>query len=485
MDDLPELPFEKVLSYLSLGDRLKARAVSRDWRKKFDIYPVKSLCYSDRPLGFISKKRQLVNGAFARNFVSSTRFAMFFRTFRRSILSNLKNLRLVDLDLKKVLLTKTLNAFGQLEELTIIRFRQSYSGRLTEFGKLTLPMLTSLQLENVQLENVEGIGEMTLDAPRLRKIRLVECLRLDLVIVHRESVERLLTDELQYTDVTTLKNLQYFYHYHYHFRPKIDRTFLSGLEQLKEVHVYSSEHADRLFEQKQRYGRTDLKIYLWGLLLNDPDDPAIDSLFECLDEDEEALIELASNPSRLADEIPFKESLSYPATNRVDPEVAIDIVSKFTGLTWFTVNGPVQDIERFLNILKNLPNIPNLVLWDDHPQDLFDRLPEHSALQELSINSAPSNLEFLRRLKDLKNLDVDCSVDVELIRNLFQELPFLSYFVFKFNNKHAAIDVIRDSGWTHRKGFEVSCDSKRAKVPDLEAAIQFFVESEPRASGQS
>ena len=36
MDDLPELPFEKVLSYLSLGDLIKSRAVSRRWYHKID-----------------------------------------------------------------------------------------------------------------------------------------------------------------------------------------------------------------------------------------------------------------------------------------------------------------------------------------------------------------------------------------------------------------------------------------------------------------
>ena len=39
-----------------------------------------------------------------------------------------------------------------------------------------------------------------------------------------------------------------------------------------------SENVSRLFDQKQQYGRFDLKIYLYGLLLNSADDPMITHL---------------------------------------------------------------------------------------------------------------------------------------------------------------------------------------------------------------
>ena len=97
--DLPELPLEKMLSYLSLEDLIKSRAVSRRWHKTIDSFKVKSLCYSSHPSGFIFGKSRLVSGAFARNFISSTRFASFFNTFGQTILSNLKHLRLCDLHL--------------------------------------------------------------------------------------------------------------------------------------------------------------------------------------------------------------------------------------------------------------------------------------------------------------------------------------------------------------------------------------------------
>ena len=124
MDDLPKLPFEQILSYLSLKDRLKLSAVSRSCHQKIDSYRVNSLCYSERPAGCILGKSRLVGGAFVQNFISSTRFESFFNAFSRSTLSNLKHLRLCDLslDLKtKTAFNRILKLFGQLEQLDIIR----------------------------------------------------------------------------------------------------------------------------------------------------------------------------------------------------------------------------------------------------------------------------------------------------------------------------------------------------------------------------
>ena len=476
MDDLPELPFEQVLSYLNLEDRLKARAVSRSWRKKFDCYPVKTLCYSDRPLGFIHGKNRWVSGTFAQNFISCTRFPTFFDTFGQTILSTLKRLRLcaLDLDEQNETFAPTLNSFDQLEELSIIRFNLSVMLSETQF-ELNLPMLTSLQLEDVR-----EIEQLTLNAPRLKQIRLVNCNRLSLVVVHGESVERLLADCFEYTALKNLKNLQYLYLEYY---PATDSTLLSSLDQLKEIHTIGRDRGQvaNLLRQKQRYGRADLKIYLYGLLLNGPDDPAIRFLPPYT---QELFVQLAENSSRLPDEIPFYQNLNYSAIEDVAPGLQADILKRFTGLYEVTVYSPVKDIQRFLALLKNLKSIVKLTFLCDQPQDLFDRLPEPLAVQWLIIYDAPADLEFLRRMKQLNDLDVRCSIDVELVRKFFEELPFLLVLSFQHNNKLAIIEDFKDSGWTQSGPFQVWCGEKSAEVPDLEAAIQFIVRSEPQENAQ-
>ena len=450
MDDLPDLPFEQVLSYLRLEDRLKARTVSRGWRKKFDSYPVKSLCYAGRPLGFIEIKRRLVSGAFVSNFIFSTKFDSFFNAFSSTILSNLKRLRFYDLGLEElnaVAFASTLNSFGQLEELGLFEIYGNGFDQIIEL-ELNLPMLTSLQLERV-LE----IEELTLNAPRLQMVRVERCSNLSLVIVHGESVECLLTDWFGYTEVKKLKNLQQI---HSGTRSAISSTLLYDLDQLKEFHTMERDQVADLFEQKQRYGRMDLKIYYWGFLLNSPDD------------------QLTGNLSSLTAWMPLYNNFNYSETERCANFV--QTLGRLTDLNRCAIDDPVQDIERFLCFLKKFQNIVELFFGSAQPQDLFDQLPDHSAIQKLTILRAPSDLEFLFRLKHLNFLNVRCSLDAKQIRKIHDELPFLSHFEFDFNKMSATIEVTRDSGWTHPERYRVWYGTY-AEVPDLEAAIQLLVQS--------
>ena len=476
MDSLPELPFERILSFLSLEDVIKSRGVSRNWCIKTDSFRVKSLCYSEQPSDFIEGKGRWVSGSFAKNFISSTRFASFFNTFSQSILSNLKHLRLCDLRLdeeNRPAFALVLNSFSQLEELDLIGFAYPRHFRLNAEVKLNLPMLNSIQLGDVC-----AMRKLTLDAPRLKQVKIWQCppyLRLD--IVHTEPIERLLVDLLEYTVVNNLKNLQYL-NYLYMVEKSIDSTLLSSLEQLKEIHLdqhSSLNNLNNLFEQKQRYGRTELKIYLRGLLLSGPNDPAIGSLVGELPSESnvELLRCLAEHPSRLADEIPFEMKIDYSAIERAFPGSEINVLKRFTDLSIIFLNRPVQNVQHFLNFLKSFPNIVVLTIFSDQPQNLFDRLPEYSAVQRLNIftdvNIRPSDYGFLFRLKQLIYLELSNSFNAETVRKIFKELQYLSLFSFVYNKHLATIKT------GHSKRFEVfSFDRKWTNVADLNAAIQYY-----------
>ena len=73
MDDLPDLPFEKVLSYLGLKELLEARTVSRAWYKRIDNFRVRSLCFSEWERDYIKNRHHLIVDEFAQNFISSTK----------------------------------------------------------------------------------------------------------------------------------------------------------------------------------------------------------------------------------------------------------------------------------------------------------------------------------------------------------------------------------------------------------------------------
>ena len=457
LDDLPELPFEKVLSYLSLEDRLKARAVSRRWYHLINIFKVKTLCYSERPAGFIYGKGRWVSGAYAQNFISSPRFDLFVNTFGHSILSNLKHLCICHLNEASPFIP-TLKLFGQLQELNIINSSHpsADSGLDGEF-ELNLPMLAS-----IHVQGVKGIKQLTLDAPKLKRVKHLYCI-LRLEFVHADSVEWLATSSLEHLPAKNLKSLKYL---HCDPSSEIDATFLSDLEQLKEVHMQEKDWISRLFDQKQRFGRADLKIFLCGCLLNGPNDPAIDfsEYFE------ELFVHLAKDPSRLADEIPFWNGLADSIVNSVSLGSAINILSKFTDLNEIFIYSsiPAQDVQRFLDLLKNVPNIVTLEFSYDQPQDLFDRLPEHSNVQHLIIYSPVSDFRFLSRLKHLIDFECRDQINTEVVRKAFEELPFLSRLQFKHLDKQ--VEIVKDltNHWT------VSIVREQTNVADLNAAIKLI-----------
>ena len=468
MNELPDLPFQQVLTYLSLVDCLKSRAVSRDWKARIDNYRVKSLCCSERASGFVRGKHRLISGEFAQNFISSSRFGSFYSTFGQSVLSNLKRLRLCDLQVQKKnrkAFIECLQSFGKLEELDIIRFRILSNPFFSSSDlELRFPVLTSINIER----SLPSIGSLTLDAPRLRKVRVSGCLR-RILLVHPESVEKVIIDRFDQIDVQKLKNLKQLYvesPSYFELAPT-----LSGLEQLSEIHLDKCSDVPYLLEQKRQYGLADLKIYLSGALQNDEqnDEQAahIGVLFICSHQISFAY--LVENHTKLADEIAFLRDLRYSAIERVAPEVAISILKRLTNLETIRVDEPINDIARFLDLVKTL-QIAELEFECAQPQDLFDRLPEHCTLQFLVIHRTPGDLDFLFRLQHLVHFKMLSTVDTETIRRFFEELQFAWSVEFLCASKRILIQT-----YEFGKRFGVSIDgSSSPSLPDLNAVIEYI-----------
>ena len=479
LNDLPVLPFEKILGYLSLEDRIRSRAVSRKWCQWIDSFKVKSLCCSDRPGGFIIQKNRWLNGAFAGNFIGSSKFRSFLDTFSQSILSDLNHLRLCDLRLNvenRKALAQILNSFDRLQKLCMVRFTVSAGHHRQKIRlKLYLPMLTTLRIENVA-----GIKNLTLNAPRLQLIEhWTTALRLELI--HGESVEKVVTESLKRISIQNLKNLKYLYCKN----DPTDSTFLANMKQLKELHLDNYKHVSRLFEQKQLTGPPGLKIYKCGLLLNDSNDPLL--RLDLRSSNTKIFNILAMNDLRLADEIPVFKWIRYSAYSRVAPGLEMSVLNRFVNLCKIKVDRHVRDVDRFLNILNDLGQITNLHFTCGQPQDLYDRLPQHCAVQQLTIQHPvrlrKPNLGFLFRLEHLIRLEINCPMGTDLIRRALLELEFLSYFNFLFgsstNNWRNLNVAIRIDPTNKTREFDVLINKvQKTHSSDLDAVLQFVVEED-------
>ena len=462
MDDLPELPFKKMLNYLSLEEVIKLRAVSRRWCNMVDNYKVKSLCYSEVPVGHIYEKNLWARGAYAQNFIVSTQFESFFKTFGRSILSHLKRLRLYAPDLRAESLTAfndVLNSFSQLEELDLIgKWNPTWDSKPRELA-LNLPMLKS-----VRFERVKRIEKLTLNAPMLKKVKLNRS-SFFLDLVHGESVECLHIEMcFKYVKVKSLKNLKIIY---VGAESEINFHFLSALEQLKEIHLLIDNDIPELFELKRQNRRADLKIYRRGYLLNGPNDP---ELLYHPNRFNEALY-FYVNPSRLADEMPLSCVLSYTGIWRLAPEFQAIILKRLTGLISINIDGPVQDIDRFLDFMNTFNHIAYLqVIKPDQLQPLLDRLPEYRGLQNLHLVTPPSDFEFLFRLEHLIYLNLQFSVDTAIIRRALEELPLLEYLEFYSDSLDWVFEIYIETP----KRFKVILGEDELQTCDLDAVIQFI-----------
>ena len=471
MDKLPELPFEVLLRHLSLTDRLRLSAVCRNCHQKVANSRVKILGYSGLPIGHIRGKSRWVSGPFAENFISSIKFGSFFRAFGPSILSTLTRLRLCEFELKptdQARFVRSLNSFGQLEELDIVRVQCCFK---REF-ELNLPMLTSLHLEQLTMNQ-----NLILKASRLRKVRVLYCADLGLGIVHYESVESFVNIGNRYVTVRHLKNLKYL---HQGAHSKFDPALLSSLKQLKEIHTDDRHCIFELFKQKQKYDLTDLKIYLYGLRLNDANDAQRVAMRNSPPGylDPNSFRFLANHPSGLADEIPFYRSLPYTVYNPPFSGFEIEFMKRFTYLNKLKINAPVRDargISCFLGFLKSLEHISELWFEDVQPQAMFNRLPEHCAVQRLTIVNAPSDLGFISRLSHLTHLELHSSTDAEIARKVFEELPLLFFFAFRKANRLVYYENEIKIEIDRSKRFMVSDFWRTNIFSDLDNAIQYAV----------
>ena len=104
------------------------------------------------------------------------------------------------------------------------------------------------------------------------------------------------------------------------------------------------------------------------------------------------------------------------------------------------------------------------------PQDLFNRLPKYCAVQKLTIFNLPPDIRFLFRFKNAICLSLPAfSPDLKIIRDLFEELPFLSDFTFECKNRVVTIQT------GPSKVFEISFNGSKTIVSDVNAAIRHLL----------
>lgn len=432
MDDLPDLPLEKLLGYLHLTDLVRCRRVSRRWYEKISAFKVRSLCYSDLAGGQVESKHRLVVGDFARNYLRPAEFEQFFGSLLgRSMLSGLRSFRLCDVNVntsnreKSSALARILQSFGQLEELDLIRVIFPPSPN----EKLNLPSLRRIRLEDSD--------SLDLKAPRLAEIDVLNNIRPRLTIRYCLSVQRLLTRSDDWLNVQQLSNLQVLVCGR--LRNAGDK-FLDRLKQLKELHLNGPrEVLVKLHEQRRRLRRNSLQIFYQGLCLDAPQDYG-DQIESQEFDHQHKFLEVGvlrcmiANASRLADRLPLYQAIRYTDIESMVSRIPADFWARLSHLRVVGVNDKVKNVDHLLAFLKNC-DVECMEFTHRQPQTLFDRLPSSClSLRKIGFfcNNPTLNLTFLLELRHLMSFKFvhQNQVDLELIMKCFQRLQFIRTFEF-------------------------------------------------------
>ena len=156
----------------------------------------------------------------------------------------------------------------------------------------------------------------------------------------------------------------------------------------------------------------------------------------------------------------------------------MNVLKRLTDLYKIIVDKPVQDTQRFLDVLKDLGCIADVRFFADH---LFDRLPEHCAVKYLIMSSAPSDLGFLFRLESLIYIELKFSIDYKFVRKGFEELNFLFQFEFRHIDNQVAIRFDQQKRLQVCLELTFFGDNKEwVNCSDLNAAIEFISKTPPK-----
>ena len=109
----------------------------------------------------------------------------------------------------------------------------------------------------------------------------------------------------------------------------------------------------------------------------------------------------------------------------------------------------------------------------DQSQELYDRLPEHSAIQSLDISGTLQDYSFLLRLKHLVHLELRGLLTTVWIRKLFQELEFL--LTLKTGSIRVSVTICNLQINLAAKSLS-KFDGAETGFPGLNTAVQFIAQ---------
>ena len=439
LDQLPDLCLRKIFALLSLRDRLRCRAVNRQFKYYADQTACDELVVSDSSTwcGDLSARcnvwyltgRAIDRGnSISRNALSSARSSSLKLDQRLKFL-HVHPKDAADFDFK------TLNAFKQLVHLEIRLAAKDNSRK-----KLVLPNLKVLNVQHYEQHSY------VLKTPKLEVLACREIERIQ--VKHPEKLKRLACDypgvnhlaKFENLEVLTLLCIGY----------DLNPISLSDWKRLKELDLsiiiewldtrrYEQFKSSlvNLMHQRAALKRDVLKLYLNDVLLVD-ESQLVD--YKTMARPD---LFLFKNYQRLRlDSYPDVLDVDFTRLMQLDVELSTDFFDRFPEIESLEATGPV-DRDNFEWFLENSTALYNLTLVNislNNLQAFLNGLPNIiSRLTRLEMNGSSgqvTDFNFILRFEQLGFFETHHQFDsLELPAQAFRQLKDLSGFLFRSGNE--------------------------------------------------
>ena len=275
---MDQLPFEikaKIVNSLSTSEAIKLRRLSKDWKalvdRHFKIRYVFISNVNNKSFHKYYGSDEIVDC----QFIDGKKFSSSTIQWNQSCFANLKRLS-VKVNFWTEL--KSDHLLGQLDQLKQLEHLEFGGQHFNIEGKhrLRLPNLKCFKTKRIHYFSTKDPNEPTvlsIDAPKLQKLRL-DCSSTvrHLKFVHPSSVQCLESSFFadEFVSFTNLKFL-FFSLDECQLDKIIKRNFLKKLPSLQKVYTGSEHIFEQLNRQKNKLQRTDLRLFLDGINLDNLD----------------------------------------------------------------------------------------------------------------------------------------------------------------------------------------------------------------------
>ena len=426
---IERLPFEvtlEIFKYLSLEDLINCKSVCYYWNRIVHCTRRTSLVVSH-----LAANRLIwynLNEP-VDNETEVTHPALFFNEFNDGILANLRYLKVYIADIEHRLNLASYNVFVQLIHLEI-----DYALR-NQNQALNLPNLKTLYLAG------RTCCDLYIDCPKLQQLRFYGSNNL----LHLSNPDSIIKLDIEFygNSLTIFKNVQYI---DCEQSEDMVVSTLSALGNLKEINFvnqtllekktyrqFKRKVLDNLIVEMDVLGRTDLKIFIYGIELH--------ADFDAHESDLEVHDLMIAKYEHLADTLPYISKVDY--THLIESLdfgiIPRDYFTRFVNIQSVSAT-KVLNQQQFIWFLAKLKNLKSLDLVNPSlSQRFYDQLPATCSLNHFLLDEYHDiqiNFAFIGEFKLLRTLRVNQDLShrsfISLVKS-FDKLHYLSTLDLKIN----------------------------------------------------